>query len=409
MKGAEVKFKYYPCICTTIALLLLLAAGCAEAPEIETDDNSAPSVDSISETGGRRVIGAGGSAVTLRATTTDIDGDPLVFDWSGPGTLTNVNHVEKTVRWFPPETPGSVDIICTATDPDGLSDSRIQSFTLALVISPSALGDTTGGQLTWAGDEGQNYLLRGEVEIPESVALTITGGADIFCDAGSKLSPFGGLTVTGGSTEVQFLPNVVGAADNFWSGIFASTSQAPLNAEGLRVFNANVGLDMNESVTEGVVLQSCGFTDCTTGINVRNTDISIQSGQFDACDKGIVLRGSNVVDIDLCNFTGGQSTCIQLPLAGNAGTVSGSFFSADATTHISVSGPNSIEFHGNVFLGGGIVFTLGSSGTVNAICNNWGLGSSEATIPARIDFGTGGSSVDFVPYTGGDDPGGLCD
>ncbi len=388
--------KGYSYIGAACCLLLTLLAGCASSPETPPDNNSAPTVDAIAESMGRIVIGAGSAGIILQATTTDIDGDNLTFEWDGPGAFGVPNHLAKSVAWNPPDTPGTVNVTCTATDPDGAGDTRSASFRLVTMITASDFGDSTGGHVTWAGNQG--YLLRGAVVIPGSVDLTIEGGADIYCEAASKLTTIGGLSVTGGQVDVDFIGNNLSAQRGYWLGIYASGSHAPLVVDGLNVRSASVGLDLSTSVALGATIEDASFTNCTVGIDVYITNLTLVNGTFDTCDRSIELEGCFVQEMTGCTFEGTQVNCIRIQGSGNSGAIEGNSFSATATSFIVVSSSSSIEFHGNSFFGSGTVFALGAVGAVHAECNNWGIGANAGTIPERVDFGTGGNEFFFEPF-----------
>ena len=397
-------FKRYLLIGATSAILF--GAGCASSPEEPTDSNSPPRVDSVAESSGRRVIGAGGNAVVLRAETTDVDGDPLEFTWTGPGTFGPPNHTAKTVTWTPPSTIGTVTIVCSVSDPSGASASRSANFRLVRQITNSDYGDVVGNQLIWTGAAGEDYLLKGEVTVPEGIELVIAGGADVYCDEDSKITARGGFTVSGSRAAVRFLANAQSASAGFWQGIYFESSLMPLAVQGLTLFDATTGLNLSQGVPMGATIVDCVIDGCNTGIDGFNTMISISGSDFNDCDRSLILSACTIESLTGCNFTGNQIETIRIEGIASNGSIDNNSFSADATVFIETVAAASVSFHGNSFFGTGDVFRLLGSGTVDMTCNNWGPGASEATIPTRIVFNTGG--VTFIPYLPGGDPGGEC-
>ncbi|MDP6797033.1 MAG: hypothetical protein QGG33_04345 [Candidatus Krumholzibacteria bacterium] len=390
-----------------VFLGLLFLLSCAENPGQPSLDNHAPEIISMEILGDKPVVAAG-ETVTLQVMTTDLDGDPLLFVWSGEG-LSPDTLSASTIAWTVPASYGTQTVSCSVTDGDK-SDSYSKSWEVGLKLSPSSYGEIQGSELLWINEDSGGppfYVLTGQIELPEGVSLRIEENCSFWCDPSSRVTVYSDLDIEGtGVTDrpVHFQPRTMStSSETWWKGLRVGEYQnQEVRIRGLVIENAeHAVLDETWGNLALLSIQSSKFVNCNQGVKASDTRIEILGLSLDSTRKGIEADACNL-SLETCGFTNCYSYGIALRNS-SSGYCLNSVFSDATALGIRLSGNSYLVTQGcnfttsvETFLEIGEGFEEGAP-QIDARCNYWG-GLTSTEIAARIvNSGAVAVGVQFLP------------
>ncbi len=397
-----------------LLVALGLAGACAQSPSPPGDDNHVPEVNSLNVVGGKPNLAAGTLNVQLVAVTVDIDGDTLAVTWSGPGVFHSpqVQPGSATVRWnVPPGQYGLLAVTCRVSD-GAASDSLVKAFPVGRALTTANFGDLVGDEVVWSPADAPFYVLQQDVDIPAGVTLSVADSTRIYCEADTRLTIGGSLAVAGTATrQVFFAPNAAAtSAPGFWNGIYFASSGGSLALDFCNIDNADAGVNLELGTGLGAYLASCRFRYCSDAVKVGFGEISLIGCRAEGFGQGLIADHA-VVTMENCTFIDGTEESVSLRSL-SSGSCEGCFFTDVAAPIVSISGGSRIVFHANRFFGTGLAFLVGAGygstpEPLDARCNFWGAGVSEATIIARIGYaGSDPAPLIYTPWQA--DQGAAC-
>ena len=400
MIPAATRDKRFHVILAVLAAWMILGTGCASEPSAPTDENSAPTVVSISVSGSRPVIAAGTINLLVQAETADIDGDALSFTWSGDGHFHDQDDLAKTVRWdVPAGSYGDLSVTCTVSD-GSEEGTRTRSFEVGRSLSAADYGDLVGQTVTWSTADAPFYILQGDVTIPAGITLVVEESVTVWCDSGRDLKINGSLVVAGDSYgKVNFKAYAPDTDEkDYWDGIVFESGDGSIDMSWCNIDNAGTSVSMALGSGTGALIENCGFFNCLTAISANFSDLTVRFCTVSNATKGFNLAGSEV-EIEGCQFLDTLDPALQI-VGATEGSCVGSHFTDFSPPAISISGGSYVTFHENRFYGDDLAILVGGSYGADPLpmdgrCNYWDEGATAVDIEARIE-NQGSDSPDFL-------------